>query len=910
MNAPLQQEEEGWLPSLLYSNTTMNHQSSTADDSSSSGGHHHGTTTNTGNAAHHSNNSSNRPYSHYGQHRQKHTLRFLFRSVSFALLVGGYAISNYWSGGGMVNMAGNTEEEGNLLRRRLSDVDVILNEGRINNDETKSFDATSLLQHDNTNFHRLLQSTNETTDDKCAPTKVANPPWLATFHAIGVIYMFLALAVVCDEFFVPALEEISSEHHLNLSMDVAGATLMAAGGSAPELFTSFVGTFKQSDIGIGTIVGSAVFNVLFVIGCCSMLSKEVLTLTWWPLFRDCVYYAFGLLVLSLLVGEFGKGRVVWYEALILLVLYLGYVLLMFYNRRLYKKLTGKELVLGGEEEEEEENSGGVEVEEEVVEEAAAAASDNDATADMTGSGNTEMNNASSSAEAVMENGDNGESGEKNGEMTPKLSIDTADLDEGANNSNGVASPVSSPSDLEDGANNSNGGVASPVASLSDLDDGANNSNGVASPVSSPSNGAAASPVATRVSSPRNVPRGDFRWPNTFRAGVLKLLLHPESWVEKGGLGIVSKIQGDVDTVFKKIDADGSGAIDKDELRQLFLELGHEINDDDFDQVFRSLDLDGDGTICEEEFAKWYISSEERILSKVKPIFDQFDTNKSGTIERDEVRQLLKQIEPRATEEDVDEALDAMYKSGSKDEITYEEFADWYVHSLIYTRQQKEAEKQIEEESQGVCEALKPPRGEGVCAWLKYLFVIPLVFCLTVTIPDVRRPGLGKWCYLAFVLSIAWIGIFSYFMVNWAEIIGNTIGIPSVVMGLTFLAAGTSVPDLLSSVIVARMGEGDMAVSSSIGSNIFDILVGLPLPWLIFTLWPSTPTEVVINATGIFIDIFILIGMLVAIVIIVHCQGWKMTRKLGFIMFFMYFVFLAQAIGRAYRDDPCFGLQKK
>jgi len=823
---------------------------------------------------------------------------------------------NYWSGGGggMSIMAGNNEggeEEGNLLRRRLSGVDVILNEGgRINNDETKPSEATSLLQHDNTNFHRLLQSTttpstnqatNETTDDKCAPTKVANPPWLATFYAIGVIYMFLALAVVCDEFFVPALEEISSEHHLNLSMDVAGATLMAAGGSAPELFTSFVGTFQQSDIGIGTIVGSAVFNVLFVIGCCSMLSKEVLTLTWWPLFRDCVYYAIGLLVLTLLVGVFGNGKVVWWEALILLIMYLGYVLLMWYNRRLYKKLTGKELVLGGEEEEEE-NSGD-EVEEEKVEEAAAAASDNDATADMTGSGNTESNTASSSAEAVMENG----------EMTPKLSVDTADL-EGTNNINGVASPVASPSDLDDGANNSNGvaspiaspsdldeannsnGVASPVSSLRDLDDGANNSNGVASPLSSPSKGDVASPV--RVSSPRNVPRGDFRWPNTFRAGVLKLLLHPESWVEKGGLGIVSKIQGDVDTVFKKIDADGSGAIDKDELRQLFLELGHEIHDDDFDQVFRSLDLDGDGTICEEEFAKWYISSEERILSKVKPIFDQFDTNKSGTIERDEVRQLLKQIEPRATEEDVDEALDAMYKSGSKDEITYEEFADWYVHSLIYTRQQKEAEKQIEEESHGVCEVLKPPRGEGVCAWLKYLFVIPLVFCLTVTIPDVRRPGLGKWCYLAFVLSIAWIGIFSYFMVNWAEIIGNTIGIPSVVMGLTFLAAGTSVPDLLSSVIVARMGEGDMAVSSSIGSNIFDILVGLPLPWLIFTLWPSKPNEVVINARGIFIDIFILIGMLVAIVIIVHCQGWKMTRKLGFIMFFMYFVFLAQAISRA------------
>lgn len=45
------------------------------------------------------------------------------------------------------------------------------------------------------------------------------------------------------------------------------------------------------------------------------------------------------------------------------------------------------------------------------------------------------------------------------------------------------------------------------------------------------------------------------------------------------------------------------------------------------------------------------------------------------------------------------------------------------------------------------------------------------------------------------------------------------------MGLTILAAGTSIPDLITSVIVARKGLGDMAVSSSVGSNIFDITVG-------------------------------------------------------------------------------------
>merc|ERR1719385_702644 len=73
------------------------------------------------------------------------------------------------------------------------------------------------------------------------------------------------------------------------------------------------------------------------------------------------------------------------------------------------------------------------------------------------------------------------------------------------------------------------------------------------------------------------------------------------------------------------------------------------------------------------------------------------------------------------------------------------------------------------------------------------------------------------------------------MVDCATRTGDTFSIPTVVMGLTFVAAGTSVPDLLSSVIVAKQGQGDMAVSSSIGSNIFDILIGLPGPWLFYAL---------------------------------------------------------------------------
>lgn len=103
-----------------------------------------------------------------------------------------------------------------------------------------------------------------------SPHSLSSPHTQLCSHR-GVMYMFIALAIVCDEFFVPALEVISDKW--DLSNDIAGATLMAAGGSAPELFTSLTGTFKNSDIGFGTIVGSAVFNVMFVIGVCAVGEK-------------------------------------------------------------------------------------------------------------------------------------------------------------------------------------------------------------------------------------------------------------------------------------------------------------------------------------------------------------------------------------------------------------------------------------------------------------------------------------------------------------------------------------------------------------------------------------------------------------------------------------------------------------
>jgi len=122
--------------------------------------------------------------------------------------------------------------------------------------------------------------------------------------------------------------------------------------------------------------------------------------------------------------------------------------------------------------------------------------------------------------------------------------------------------------------------------------------------------------------------------------------------------------------------------------------------------------------------------------------------------------------------------------------------------------------------------------------------------------------------VTFFVSLFWITVLSYFMVTLMEKIGCAWGISSFIMGITFLAMGTSVPDALGSIAVARAGEGDMAVSNAIGSNVFDICIGLGLPWFIATItysteWPIiASTESIIASTCIlFLVVVVLFGSL-------------------------------------------------
>jgi len=169
---------------------------------------------------------------------------------------------------------------------------------------------------------------------------------------------------------------------------------------------------------------------------------------------------------------------------------------------------------------------------------------------------------------------------------------------------------------------------------------------------------------------------------------------------------------------------------------------------------------------------------------------------------------------------------------------------------------------------------------------------PLQLIFEVTIPDCSKPENKQKYLVTFFASIVWIGVLSYFMVTWASKLGCIWNIHPAIMGVTVLAAGTSVPDAIGSLLVARDGQGDMAVSNAIGSNVFDILLGLGLPWVLSALiWPEQ-AGVPVDAEALLPLSIILVGTLAAVYLVALLSGFRLTKCVGLIFFSFYFIFVA------------------
>eukprot|EP01105_Mastigella_eilhardi_P003406 TRINITY_DN1436_c1_g1_i10.p1 TRINITY_DN1436_c1_g1~~TRINITY_DN1436_c1_g1_i10.p1 ORF type:complete len:541 (-),score=107.87 TRINITY_DN1436_c1_g1_i10:54-1676(-) len=108
-----------------------------------------------------------------------------------------------------------------------------------------------------------------------------------------------------------------------MSDDFAGATLMSAGGCAPDVFSALIGVcITHSDIGVGTVVGSLLFNHLGIIGACGLLAGTTLHLSLRLLFREMLFYSLSIVVLLLVLYD---SQFEWWECLGMVLLYGVYV---------------------------------------------------------------------------------------------------------------------------------------------------------------------------------------------------------------------------------------------------------------------------------------------------------------------------------------------------------------------------------------------------------------------------------------------------------------------------------------------------------------------------------------------------------------------------------------------------------
>jgi len=187
-------------------------------------------------------------------------------------------------------------------------------------------------------------------------------------------------------------------------------------------------------------------------------------------------------------------------------------------------------------------------------------------------------------------------------------------------------------------------------------------------------------------------------------------------------------------------------------------------------------------------------------------------------------------------------------------------------------------------------------------WLRQLFFYlmwPSNVLFLVTIPDVRRGGRWKKFYLlGFLACISWVGALSYMVTWWITVIGDTLGIPDSEMGITFLAAGGSIPQGYALYVVAKQGNGRMGISGAVGSNAFDMMVCIGLPWLIKSLVsPKYPDEgkfVVINSEGVVYSVAMLLVAVVLFYFTIAFNKWRLDRRAGLILVVGYAAFVILA----------------
>lgn len=197
---------------------------------------------------------------------------------------------------------------------------------------------------------------------------------------------------------------------------------------------------------------------------------------------------------------------------------------------------------------------------------------------------------------------------------------------------------------------------------------------------------------------------------------------------------------------------------------------------------------------------------------------------------------------------------------------------------------------------------------AIMRWEGIIFVVLMIAYLTYLIIDAKKhpsdemedseeeiKDMPIWKAILFVvigaLGIALGGELvvvgaKYLSLAGASSIGVDPDLAEKVVGLTVVAVGTSLPELVTSVIAAKKGQVDMALGNVIGSNIFNILFVLGIA--------STINPIVADST-IILDLVVM--MVITILLFVFSLTGKLTKKVGFLFLGLYVAYVIYLVLR-------------
>jgi cation:H+ antiporter len=138
---------------------------------------------------------------------------------------------------------------------------------------------------------------------------------------------------------------------------------------------------------------------------------------------------------------------------------------------------------------------------------------------------------------------------------------------------------------------------------------------------------------------------------------------------------------------------------------------------------------------------------------------------------------------------------------------------------------------------------------------------------------IAGPGVGALRHRLPRLGLILLVFGSQALVNSASDIANDLGVSDLVIGLTVVAIGTSLPEVATSVLAAIRGQRDLAVGNAIGSNLFNLLAVLGVTATV------SPNAIPVAASAVQVDIPIMVAVAVACLPI-FANGYVLNRWEG------------------------------